>query len=53
MSLLLKSLKCVKQLTLSEMELADEHIYQIPKLLQTSSSRKVLVLNLSQNRIGI
>lgn len=43
---LLKALTNVKQISLNEMGLTATHIATIPKLLETSSSRKVLVLHL-------
>ena len=35
------------------MNLTADHILTIPKLLETSTTRRVLVLNLSHNQIGI
>ena len=50
---LLKSLIKVKQLDLNEMALTAAHIEAMPKLLECTGGRRVQVLNLRHNQLGI
>lgn len=50
---LLRSLVGVKHLCLNEMDLRAEHISTIPKLLESTVSRKLAVLHLRGNSLGI